>query len=216
MIYNLLQNTLPSEYGISGRNNIHIPIYTVTGLIEQGDNIACESCKAKFYNRATCNEIVMRIDAGENSLIIVDYETYVNQFNGRQIAKGGRCDLLLCDATYNQKIIFCDMGCYSEEYLMKKKAKVHKQTRDSIIRLLNRPSGLAFINLFREKQLIFFRRDSSMNEHPIFPERGDVCKNLQAFVANPATSSARLEADEIVNDIPVKFVIVNYPNIYNW
>ena len=53
-----------------------------------------------------------------------------------------------------------------------------------------------------------------MNEHPIFPERGDVCKNLQAFVANPATSSARLEADEIVNDIPVKFVIVNYPNIY--
>ena len=153
----------------------------------------------------------MRIDAGENSLIIVDYETYVNQFNGRQIAKGGRCD-----ATYNQKIIFCDMGCYSEEYLMKKRAKVHKQTRDSIIRLLNRPSGLAFINLFREKQLIFFRRDSSMNEHPIFPERGDVCKNLQAFVANPATSSARLEADEIVNDIPVKFVIVNYPNIYNW
>ena len=185
-------------------------------LIEQGDNIACESCKAKFYDRATCNEIVMRIDAGENSLIIVDYETYVNQFNGRQIAKGGRCDLLLCDATYNQKIIFCDMGCYSEEYLMKKRAKVHKQTRDSIIRLLNRPSGLAFINLFREKQLIFFRRDSSMNEHPIFPERGDVCKNLQAFVANPATSSARLEADEIVNDIPVKFVIVNYPNIYNW
>ena len=150
MIYNLLQKTLPSEYGISGRNNIHIPIRIATGLIEQGDKIACESCKARFYDRATCNEIVMKIDAGENSLIIVNYETYVNQFNGRQIAKGRRCDLLLCDATYNQKIIFCDMGCYSEEYLMKKRADVHKQTIDSIIRLLNRPSGLFFIKYSSE------------------------------------------------------------------
>ena len=218
MIYDLLQKTLPYEYGISGRNNIHIPIRIDTRLIEQGDHIACESCKARFYDRATCDEIVMRIDAGENSLIIVDYETYVNQFNGRQIAKGRRCDLLLCDATYNQKIIFCDMGCYSEEYLMKKIADVRKQTTDSIVRLLNRPSGRDFVNRFHEKQLIFFRRDrySSMNEHSISPERGDVSKNIQAFVANPATSSARLEANEIVNDIAVKFIIVNYPNKYKW
>ena len=110
------------------------------------------------------------------------------------------------------------MGCYSEEYLMKKKAKVHKQTTDSIVRLLNRPSGRDFVNRFHEKQLIFFRRDRyfSMNEHSISPERGDVSKNIQAFVTNPATSSVRLEANEIVNDIPVKFIIVNYPNVYNW
>ena len=108
------------------------------------------------------------------------------------------------------------MGCYSEEYFMKKKAEVHKQTTDSIVRLLNRPSGLNFVNLFREKQLIFFRRDSSLNEHSISPERGDVSKNTQAFVTNPATSSARLEVNEIVNNIPVKFIIVNYPNVYSW
>lgn len=216
MIYNLLQDTLPKEYGITGRSNISLSAYSVTGLFQKGDPKACTACKAKFANRSECDEVVMKIDAGKHNLIVVDYESYVNQFNGRKIAEGGRCDFIICDNSYVNKIMFCDLGCYSDTYLENKIAKVRQQTKDSIARLLNKTSGLNFLNGFCEKQLVFFRRDSAIKQDAVVPQRGNVLQNMQAFIASPSTKSNYIEANVIANGMPVKFIIINYPNTYNW
>ena len=216
MIDNLLKNTLLDDYGISGRSKIVLTTHKATGIFQKCDPAACGSCKAKMADRANCDEMVMTINAGNNNLIIVEHEEYVKQFDGRQIATGGRCDILICDDTYSNKIMFCELGCYLEKYFEQKKAKARKQTTDSFVRLLNKPSGLAFINQFNQKELAFFRRDSALIQNSTSPQRGDVLQNMQAFITNAATESAYIASNETVNGIPIKFIIVNYPTIYEW
>jgi hypothetical protein len=215
MIDDLFRKTLPREYGIT-RVSINLTKRIASGVFEEGDAVTCFRCKAKYPDRTSCQEKVMKIDAGTYQLSIVYYEAYVNQFNGRQIADGKRCDLLLCDESTFHKIVFCDMGCYADAYVAKKRVEVYQQTVDSMKRLLKTHSGYDFVNKFAEKQLVFFRRDPAIVIHPIHPSRGNVDQNMQIFITNPISSSAHVESDEIVNDIPVKFVIVNYPNVYNW
>lgn len=216
MIDNLLKNTLLEDYGITRRSNITLTTHTVTGIFQKCDPAACSSCKAKIADRANCDEMVMTINAGNNNLIIVEHEEYVKQFEGRKIATGGRCDLLICDDTYSNKIMFCELGCYVEKYFDQKKAKAHKQTSDSITRLLKSSSGSTFVNQFKEKELVFFRRDPAIKDSFIMPQRGETAHNMQAFNTTPAASSAYIVSDEKINEIPVKFIIVNYPNTYNW
>lgn len=215
MIDDLLCKALPKEYGIT-RVNISLTKRIVTGIFEEGDAVTCCKCKAKFPDRAACKEKVLKIDAGTDQLSIVDYESYVNQFNGRQIAKGKRCDLLLCDEATIHKIVFCDLGCYAEVHLAKKRVEAHQQTVESMTRLLKTQSGFDFVNKFAKKHLVFFRRDPEIVIHPVPLSRGNVDQNMQVFITNPVSTSTYVESDERVNDIPVKFVIVNYPNVYNW
>ncbi len=210
---NLLKTELPQNYGIT-RPNIRLNTRIASGRIEEGDYVSCKSCK-----RETCNQKIMIVDAENYNITIVEHEDYVCQFNGKVFANGGRCDYLLFDDRLH-KLVFCELGCYSEEYVEKKKAVAHKQVTESLQRLLDKPSGVNVVSSFRERQLVFFRRDPNLQSQT-FPARGDVSRNFQAFINNPATTSAYLEADEKVKDcygnsIDVKFVIVNYPSPYRW
>lgn len=215
MIDNFLRNVLPQEYGITGRSSINLSTITATGVFEKGDAVACVECR--HVGRATCNENVMKVNAAQFEITIVEHENYLNQFNGRKIAEGGRCDLLLCDEAAHHKIVFCEMGCYSSNYFKNKRVKAHQQVTDSLKRLLKKPLGLNFVNLFCEKELVFFRRDPGVDTETVHqPVRTDARLNMQVFNTNPATMSTHVESYEEVNDMHVKFVIVNYPSVYNW
>lgn len=215
MIEDLLRNILPLEYGIT-RTNINLTVRTASGEFEEGDAKACTDCKKKFPGRAACNEQVMKVDAGEHTITIVEHEAYLNQFNGRAMANGGRCDLILFNEDSISKIVFCDMGCCMERYEASKRAKARKQTTDSIKRFHNKESGRNFIKRFTDKQLVFFRRDSALTTQPLGPVRGNVNRNTQVFIKTPISTSTYVESKEYIDDIQVDFVIINYPNAYRW
>ena len=215
MIETLLKKDLPQAYGIT-RAHVTLNCYSETGMFELGDQVACQNCKQKFPERNGCNEKTMKINATENTITIVEYEDYINQFNGRNYANGGRCDLMMFD-TDNHKVIFCDLGCYSEEHVEKKQKKSHQQVCDSLARFLRHPCGQTFINQFDEKVLIFGRRDPVVNPHvSLVPVRGNVRRNMQAFLTNPFSKPKYAVSAEVVEGVNVNFVIVNYPETYVW
>ena len=128
MIETLLKDDLPHAYGLT-RPNVTLSYSDKTGTFELGDQVACHNCKQKFPERNGCNEKTMKVDAADNTITVIEYEDYINQFNGKNYANGGHCDLLMFDAD-NHKVIFCDLGCYSEKYVEKKRIKSHQQGCD--------------------------------------------------------------------------------------
>ena len=215
MIETLLKDDLPHAYGLT-RPNVTLSYSDKTGTFEIGDQDACQNCKQKFPERNWCNEKTMKVDAAGSTITLVEYEEYMNQFNGRIYANGGRCDLLMFDAD-NHKVIFCDLGCYSEEYVEKKRIKSHQQVCDSLARFLRKPCGKTFIDQFKEKVLIFGRRDPAVDSNAVYaPVRGNVKGNMQAFLKNPISMPKYAVSTEVVEGVNISFIIVNYPETYVW
>ena len=215
MIETLLKVDLPHAYGLT-RPNVILSYCDKTGTFELGDPVACQRCKQKFPERNGCNEKTMKVDADSNTITVVEYEDYINQFNGRNYAHGGRCDSLMFDAN-NHKVIFCDFGCYSEENVEKKRKKSHQQVCDSLARFLRKPCGKTFIDQFNEKVLIFGRRDPAVDPNAEYnPVRGNVIGNMQAFLKNPISMPKYVVSSEIIEGVNISFVIVNYPETYVW
>ncbi len=215
MIETLLKDDLPHAYGLT-RPNVTLSYSDKTGTFEIGDQDACQNCKQKFPERSGCNEKTIKVNATGNTITVVEYEDYINQFNGRIYANGGRCDLLMFDAD-NHKVIFCDLGCYSEEHVEKKRIKSHQQVCDSLARFLRKPCGKTFIDQFKEKVLIFGRRDPAVDSNAVYaPVRGNVKGNMQAFLKNPISMPKYAVSTEVVEGVNISFIIVNYPETYVW
>ncbi len=215
MIETLLKENLPQAYGLT-RPTVTLNYNNKSGVFELGDQVACKNCKTRFLERKGCNEKTMKVNAVDNTITVVEHEEYMNQFNGKQYAKGGHCDFLMFDAN-NHKVVFCDLGCYSEEHVEKKRIKAHQQVCDSLVRFLRKPCGKTFIDQFGEKVLIFGRRDPAVDPREVYtPERGNVKGNMQAFLKNPISMPKYAISAEVVEDVNVNFVIVNYPEAYVW
>lgn len=216
MIDTLLKTDLPRAYGLM-RTNVRLTHRQASRTFELGDPVACTDCKRRFPERENCNERVMKIDAGDCTITVVEHEAYISQFNGTQFGKGERCDFMMFDADRLRKVVFCDLGCYSEEHVEKKQRKSHKQMCDSLMRLMNRECGRSFINRFEEKVLIFGRRDRAVNpDNAPTPVRGNVRENMQAFLTNPFSKPKFAVSSEVVEGVSVSFIIVNYPEPYIW
>lgn len=216
MIKKLLTRDLPREYGLT-RIDIRLLDKVENADFELSDNVACLSCKAKSADKRECNEKILRVCSSGRTITIVEHEDYLNQFNGLQIAKNGRCDLLMFDAAEYHKVVFCDLACYSEKYVEKKRAKAHQQVCDSLARFYVKPSGKQFIDRFDDKVLVFGRRDRTVApDVPSAPKRGDVRGNLVSFLKSPISTRSFAESKEVVGGVEASFVIVNYPNAYTW
>lgn len=215
MIETLLKEDLPQAYGLT-RAHVTLNYSDKTGTFEFGDKVACQNCKQKFPERGGCNEKTMKVDAADNTITVVEYEDYMNQFNGKQYAIGGRCDMMIFDEK-GHKVVFCDLGCYSERYVEQKQKRSHLQARDSLARFLRKPCGKTFIEQFNEKVLIFGRRDPAVEPNAVYtPIRGEVKRNIQAFLKNPISMPKYVISSEVVEGENVNFIIVNYPETYVW
>lgn len=216
MIDALLKHDLPHAYGLQ-RSNVLLTHRQETGIIELGDQVACKSCKMTFSDRNACNETVIKIDAADETITIVNHEDYIKQFNGKPFATGGTCDLLMFDGDNHKKVVFCDLGCYSEKYVVKKQKDSHKQVSNSISRFLKQPCGRSFIHQFSEKILMFGRRDPNINpEKTPLPARGDVIGSMRSFIVTPFSKSKYAISHEVVEGVDVSFIIVNFPEPYIW
>lgn len=216
MIDVLLRQDLPHAYNLQ-RRVVLLTHRQETGIFELGDQVACTRCKTRFADRNACNEKVMKIDATGTTVTVVDHEDYIVQFNGSRFAEGGTCDLLMFDGANRRKVVFCDLACYSEEYVEKKQTKAHRQVCNSMSRFLKQPCGQAFINQFAEKILIFGRRDPNINPaNTLVPARGNVRGNMQSFIVTPFSKPKYAVSQEVVEGITVSFMVVNYPEPYIW
>lgn len=214
MIDTLLKNDLPRAYGLT-RPNVQLHYENLSGQFELGDAKACANCENRHGN--ACNQKTMRINASNFVVTVMDHEDYINQFNGTKFAEGKRCDFLMCDMETHQKIVFCDLGCYSEQYVQKKQECAYKQVCYSLKRFLDKPCGKEFIDRFTEKILIFGRRDRAIAAtEKNKPLKGNVKGNMQIFLTNPFSKSKILESKEIIGETVVTFLIVNYPECYVW
>ena len=216
MIDTLLKQDLPHAYGLQ-RLNVLLSYRQETGIFELGDQVACTSCKTKFPDRNACIEKVLKVHAADTAITIVNHEDYIKQFNGSQFAIGGTCDLLMFDSDNQRKVVFCDLGCYSDKYVEKKQKESHKQASNSMSRFLKQPCGQSFINQFSEKILMFGRRDPNINpETTPTPIRGNVIGNMQSFIVTPFSKPKYAVSHEVVEGIDVSFIVVNYPEPYIW
>ena len=216
MIDTLLKQDLPKAYGFQ-RQNVSLRHRQETGIFELGDTVACDSCKRSFANRKACNERCMRVDATDTTITVVEHEDYIKQFNGSRFATGGTCDLLMFDVEKHRKVVFCDLGCYSEQFVAKKQKKSHQQVCNSMSRLLKQKCGQTFINQFSEKILIFGRRDPIVDPAKVpVPSRDNVRGNMQSFIATPFSNAKYAVSHEVVEGIKVSFMVVNYPEPYIW
>lgn len=209
---------LPKENGIGReKNKIELDIDSTCEIFELGDRSACIKCKKDNSSFADCNEKVLKVNPCNHRLVIVNHEDYISQFSGKKFAEGGSCDLLLFD-TEKHKIAFCELGCYSEIYVETKKAKAQKQTKDSMSRFMQTPSGKDFVEQFAKKCLLFARRERMIvpSSGCLQPERAKEELNMQVFNTNPASTSSLVVSDWKVDNVETQFVIVNYPSLYRW
>jgi hypothetical protein len=217
-------HTLSTTWSSDGTNHWH----TCSGCNEKFDlgdhevkmtktDPTCQATGSMVYTCDICGYTnTTTIEKISHAITLVEYEEYMNQFNGKNYANGGRCDLLMFDAD-NHKVIFCDLGCYSEKHVEKKRMKSYQQVCDSLARFLHKPCGKTFIDQFGEKVLIFGRRDPAVDPREVHtPERGNVKGNMQAFLKNPISMPKYAISAEVVEDVNVNFVIVNYPEAYVW
>jgi len=220
MIETLLKLDLPKAYDIN-RSFINLSYRKEFGVFEIGDLKPCVECKScgKYPERSNCNEKQLKINANNHPITVVEYEQYMNQFNGKRYAAGGRCDLMMFDEDAYSKIAFCDLGCYSENHVEKKQRIVYKQVTDSLNRFLSKVCGKSFLNRFAEIVLIFGRRDPVpivRTKETQLLRSEDVKGNMLAFMKTPISSKNYATSQEIAGDVKFSFIVVNYPAPYGW
>lgn len=223
MIDRLLRQALPAELGIDGSRPT-ISASCKTGIFSLSDSDACHSCKQQRGDRQNCNEETLIVDAGTDTVSVLDLEQYISQLPAR-LNIHDRCDYLLLDDTErHRKIAFCDLTCSSPQWVEPnhgrypdgKRAKAQAQMRSSMEMLMRSTQLTIFITTFVEKHCIFGWRDYHASNHHATPARGNLRANMAAFTATPSSMATRLSAPQVIMDHGFTFVQVKYPSAYVW
>ncbi len=222
MIQQVLQQTMPQEYGLA-RKNVAVSISNLTGSFSLKDEQRCAQCKTK--QTIPCTEEVMLITANNQQVTLVDNEAYVNQFNGTGLGTGRRCDYLLLDDNTNYKLAFCDLSCAKEDTVEPNPNRTHlpegkrekciQQLTASIKRFTSRDSTKAYIENFTQKHCIFGWKDPFVMDNQKIPGHGDTEANMQIFGMATSNNPLLLATIEI-DGISFTYYQVKYPSVYKW
>ena len=222
MIDRLLQVDYPQEYGIDPKG-VAVNITTRVGLVELSDSRACDDCQKLRPQRNHCNRVNLRVDTSTIPIKVVDFEKYINQFDGTVAAMRDRCDYLLVDASLEHvKVAFCDLTCSEEKYVnpndgkytMGKRAKASEQMRRSLEYLMRVPPLAHYLLTFPKKVCLFGWRDYSVPD--VTPQRGNAVRNMLAFMKTPSSKSGTLTKAVPIVGHGFSFVQVKYPAVHQW
>lgn len=224
MIQEILLQTLPQAYGLH-RGQVELNTFELSGQVSISDSARCANCKTKQSH--PCNEQNMRINTGTATITVVDHETYIKQFNGKQLGRGRNCDYMLVDDSGSDyKVAFCDLTCSLAENVEPneereklpegKRAKVMVQLEESARRLTSKESTKAYLAKFLHRHCIFGWRDPFVSDTPITPRRGDVAANMMIIGAATSGSEPLLLHRQEIDGLEFVFYQVKYPAVYNW
>lgn len=220
----LLLQTLPQAYGLH-REHIDLKTVELTGDVSLRDTERCAKCVTKENH--PCDEQNLRMSIGTASVTLVDYESYIMQFNGTRLGNGKKCDYMLVDDSgSNYKVAFCDLTCSLEDTVEPnegrkklpegKRAKAMEQLKESVRRLVGQESTKTYLEGFRHRHCIFGWREPFVGNKPIIPKRGDVMSNMMIMtVATSGSEALLLQRQEICGQEFV-FYQVKYPAAYKW
>lgn len=218
----LLQVHYPQMHGVDS-DWVVVDVTTHEGLVELSDSKACNDCQKSRPQRNHCDRINLRVDTSDNTIEIVNFEKYINQFDNTSAAMKDRCDYIFVDgSSEHKKIAFCDLTCSEEKYVepnggkypMGKRAKASEQMRKSLEHLLQDPLMAHYILTFPMKVCLFGWRDYYATD--VSPQRGDATRNMLAFMNTPSAKAGTLTKTMPIIGHNFSFVQVKYPTVYQW
>ena len=193
---------------------------TILGHQSLNDPKACRECKNKGWQICSGqNDEQCMLLYSLDSLILVDIEKFLTQFDGRKAGVKSRCDLMVYGG---DKIAFLEMNCGRRNNLfpknrissargggeMGKMAKARQQLSETIEKLCSVPSIKQKIQKFREKvALLAFRDKSNTNNQSKVEEPMSVFLSTPDLVAKIKHTSLPYGFD---------FSMVCYPDEYQW
>jgi len=209
----LLLNTYPAHFGATGR-------YTISSDSKEGsfalnDEKACRECRGR--NKQQCSEedadTHMLVHA-DHPVMVVDIETFLNQFDGKRAAIKDRCDRMIYDGS---KIVFVDFYCGLQKYLLPysntggdqpgKLAKARHQITNTVEKICEVPFINERIANYATKEGIFACRIKKPEPNP-------------ALLGEPAMQTFLNSAPRVKGYTDIahgfKFHMLEYPETYEW
>lgn len=225
MIQQLLKNIFPTEYGLAP-SIVTVPIATYHVPFNLTDSRSCIQCKAKRANRSSCNEDILRVDNNGNTIDVVDFETYIHQFDDTAANVHDRCDRIMADSgAGHNKIVFCDLCCYEEKYVEPndgirfpegKRAKARKQMERSIDVLIQESVTAVNLLTYPEKVCLFAWREYGVPDVPVNAVRGNAQDNMRAMLTTPSNMAAQTTSHHQKAGHGFMFMQIKYPSVYVW
>lgn len=228
MIDEILGQMFPIEHGLTP-DAVRVPVTRHNAPFTQSDPNACDPCQANPNRaiRAGCNREILRVNNNGVEVAVVDFEQYITQFERTPINVGEHCDLLMTDSgNARQKIVFCDLCCYKEQYVEPntgnrypegKRAKARRQMERTLDLLVCEPTTTAVnILTYHEKVCLFAWRDYDVPDVPVTPRRGDARANMQVFGSTVSNLAASTTSHHQKMGHDFTFMQVKYPTEYNW
>lgn len=224
MIEKLLRHSYPAEQGLDPNG------YTVDFSFRSGstfftDPISCEKCQQNRTERSSCDKKQLNIDFGDNSIVVIEFEKFAQQFDNTEAEFKCRCDYLFVDDTEaHEKIAFCDLTCSDEKWVEPndgrypegKRAKAKKQMLSSLESLLHSTLLTNYLTTIKNKICIFGWREYGIPKEPVRPIRGNVSQNALAFSTTPSNMANQVRTEQTMLKHRFCFIQVKYPNIYKW
>lgn len=227
MIQKILKYAFPTEYCID-TSIVTVPISTYNSPFYLSDSNSCVQCKANHLraNRSSCNEDILRVDNNGNAIDVVDFETYIQQFDGTAANVHDRCDRIMADSGYgHNKIVFCDLCCYEEKFVEPneaarypegKRAKARKQMERSIDVLIQESVTAVNLLTYPQKVCLFAWREYGIPDTPVRAERGKVLDNMRAMLTTASNMAALTTSHHQKAGHGFTFMQIKYPSTYVW
>lgn len=221
MIKELLQQRYPSEYGLPC-NKIKVNYQNLRNSAVFSDKKACAQCHQRFPERVACNEENLKIDFDNNTVISIDFESYIGQFDNTKAQIAERCDYLLVDDEEHTKIAFCDLTCSEEKYVnddikcfrLGKRAKAIKQVKSSLEQLLRVTLFDHYLLTFPQKVGLFGWRDYNATDTIVGKKSAE--DSMLTFMKTPSSMAQILRTECVVIGHNFEFIQIKYPAVYKW
>lgn len=225
MIESLLKNSFPIYYGKNPKD-VTVPIQRMSTPFSETDNKCCAECHAspKTKNRQ-CNEENLKVDNSGKEIAVVRFEEYIAQFAGTKAEGTKRCDLLMTESgESHEKIVFCDLHCGNEQYVLPntgkypegKRAIARQQMLRSIEVLIQESVTAVNLLTYPEKVCLFAWRDYDVPDKPVFATRGNATANMLAFNNTASAMTGQVTSHQSIKNHGFTFVQVKYPSVYVW
>ena len=191
-----------------------------TGVFERADDKACAGCEGNtksFFEG--CDQKVLRCDAGEQEVEVIELELFVANYNGlKKLTPKYVCDLLMVG---DDEVVLCDLACYNPKYLksfvksdgteqLGKRLTVWRQIDNSIEKLTDVPEIAGEI-LSKSKRIGLF---AYRRKEKIVTDLVD----STALTGMRSLIDRTKDADAIIGDLKegFQFIEVVYPETYIW
>lgn len=196
---------------------VSVPMKRENTSFAIGDSKSCKECHAlpSRVNRMDCNEEVLKIDNNGIEIAVVHLEEYMAQFGKAGV--GECCDYLLTDSGMaHNKIVFCELCCYDEKYITKKRAKARQQMGNALEVLIKELDTAVLLLTYPHKVHLFAWRDYNVPDKPVVPVRGNVRANMQVFGSVVSNMATQTTSHHVVMNHAFTFMQVKYPSVYSW